>query len=151
MAAKMSQLRLRKLLSHLEDVRTTELTNNATSGAKKLVTTKVLPSGIGIMTLNNPPVNSLPPPMLEAIDEAVTQLTKDAKVKAVIVTGQNQFFSGGADIKVLQELSKSKSNEGIAFVTKANEVLNRIESSEKPFIAAINGYALGGGCELAMV
>eukprot|EP01084_Bolivina_argentea_P278959 476808_1 len=137
-----SQKRLQKLISHLQ-------INPTKSRSQELVLTKVLPSGVGIIILNNPPVNSLPLPVINAIDKAARKFQDDPNIKAVIITGQNRFFSGGADITKLKKAAYSTGTDDV-LVSAAHPVLNNIEDGNKPFIAAVNGYALGGGCELAM-
>lgn len=139
-----SQNRLSKLLSHLN-----EHPVSSTSDSN-LVLTKVLPSGIGVIILNNPPVNSLPFPVINGIDIAARKFQNDSNIKAVIITGQNRFFCGGADINILQKTALSTDPNQPSLIAAAHPVLNNIEDGNKPFIAAINGFALGGGCELAM-
>eukprot|EP01084_Bolivina_argentea_P220705 373992_1 len=108
------QRRLQTLLSHLQ-------TQPTAAKSKDLVLTKVLPSGVGIITLNNPPVNSLPHPVLHAIDQAARKFQTDPNIKAVIITGQKRFFCGGADINILKKSSQSNTNDSL--VAAAHPVL----------------------------
>jgi 3-hydroxypropionyl-coenzyme A dehydratase len=87
---------------------------------------------------------------LQVMDEFISvldDLEKDQS-KVIIITGSGQkAFSAGADIEYM---SKVGSTEAEKYALKGHEVLNKIEKIEKPVIAAINGYALGGGCELGL-
>ena len=104
--------------------------------------------GITIITINRP--DKLNAMNLEVMDEFITVLDsieKDSS-KVIIITGAGQkAFSAGADIEYM---SKIESVEAEKYALRGHEVLNKIENIEKPVIAAINGYALGGGCELAL-
>lgn len=88
---------------------------------------------------------------IETIDEfktAFNEIEKLEKVKCVIITGAGEkAFAAGADIT---ELSRLNLVQGKAFAEKGQEVFNLIENFSKPVIAAVNGFALGGGCELAL-
>jgi len=137
-----SRRRLKRLLSQLHPEPTA-------SSSSDLVLTRVLPSGVGVITLNNPPVNSLPHTVVSALDTAVRKFQGDPNVKAVIVTGQKRFFCGGADITKLKAAAFGDASDG-SLVAAAHPVLNNMEDGNTPMIAAINGFALGGGCELAM-
>lgn len=103
----------------------------------------------GILTINRPSVlNTLNTKTLLEIEEALIKLEKDDKVKVVIITGSGEkAFCAGADLKELKEKNALEAKE---YSHLGHRVLNKIENMEKPVIAAINGYALGGGCELAM-
>ena len=103
---------------------------------------------ITLITINRP--DKLNAMNLSVMDEFITvldSLEKDSS-KVIIITGAGQkAFSAGADIEYM---SKIGSVEAEKYALRGHEVLNKIESIEKPVIAAINGYALGGGCELAL-
>ena len=108
-------------------------------------------NGIGLITLNNPPVNSFSPKVAEALDQCLTECLENAQVKAIVITGAGKIFVAGADIPYLLKLTRAGDAQGtIAFLERAHAIVNRIESSPKPVVAALNGDALGGGCELAM-
>ncbi len=101
-----------------------------------------------VITINRPEaLNALNSAVLDELDKVVSGIDTN-EVRAVIITGAGEkSFVAGADIGEMSNLSKS---EGEAFGKKGNDVFRRIESSPVPFIAAVNGFALGGGNELAM-
>lgn len=103
---------------------------------------------IALITINRP--DKLNAMNLAVMDEFLTvldSLEKDSS-KVILITGAGQkAFSAGADIEYM---SKIGSVEAEKYALRGHEVLNKIENIEKPIIAAINGYALGGGCELAL-
>lgn len=105
--------------------------------------------GVSIITVNRPQaMNSMTLTTLQELDEAVRELTASAEVRAIIITGAGtKAFIAGGDIAMLRELDPCGARD---LALLAQGVLKAIEQSPKPFIAAINGYALGGGCELAM-
>ncbi len=101
--------------------------------------------GVAAITLDHPPANTLSVALLKELDVALDKIEKDPSVRVVLITGAGErFFSGGADIK---ELSTLDVNEQSA---RGQMLFRRIEMLNKPVLAAINGYALGGGLELAM-
>ncbi|MFC2115379.1 enoyl-CoA hydratase/isomerase family protein [Bacteroidota bacterium] len=101
------------------------------------------------ITLNNPAkMNCMGFEMLYALDEAVSKAGKDSEVRALMIKGAGErAFSTGADLKEFQALPDEKADEWIEF---GNSVFNRIERLQKPSLALINGYAIGGGFELAL-
>src|SRR5258706_2322336 len=106
-------------------------------------------AAVAVVTLNRPHVlNALNRTMLDELDRAMSELASDAAIRAVIVTGAGEkAFVAGADIK---ELAAQTPISGREFALAGQRVLNHIETLGKPVIAAVNGFALGGGCELAM-
>ena len=104
--------------------------------------------GIAIITLDNPPVNVLSPKVLEELGEAVDQIAKDVSAKGVVITaaGTNAFCAG-ADVKAFAAMGPEKVPEMIKL---GHSTFNKIEHIDRPVIAAINGLALGGGCELTL-
>ncbi|MEM7164454.1 MAG: enoyl-CoA hydratase-related protein [Planctomycetota bacterium] len=110
---------------------------------------EVASSGIATVTVNRPKVlNALNDATIGEIDQCFRQLRDDTAVRAVIVTGAgDRSFVAGADIK---ELSEQGVFDGRARSRTGQIAFQCIESLGKPVIAAINGFALGGGCELAL-
>ena len=104
--------------------------------------------GIGYLTINRPKaLNALNTEVLAELQQALGEIEADEAVKAVIVTGEGRSFVAGADIA---QMSKLNAVEGRAMMAAGHKVMDTIEQMPKPFIAAVNGFALGGGCELAM-
>src|SRR5262245_11797663 len=104
---------------------------------------------VAIVTFNRPQaLNALSRAMLDELDRAMTELASDAGVRVVIVTGAgDRAFMAGADIK---ELAAQTPVSGRELALAGQRVFDRIENLGKPVIAAIQGFALGGGGELAM-
>jgi enoyl-CoA hydratase/carnithine racemase len=99
----------------------------------------------GIITLNRPPANPINFAVLNELDEVFTKWENDKAVRAVIITGAGpRGFSAGFDLKT------AGTPDGEKAMSRGQEVFGHIEKYPKPVIAAINGFALGGGCELAM-
>ncbi|NJD77694.1 MAG: hypothetical protein FIB08_11465 [Candidatus Methanoperedens sp.] len=102
---------------------------------------------IGIITLNRPEaLNILDTGMIQELGNSLTQIGIDEEIRAVIVTGEKNFCAG-ANIKELKEKHPS---EAEVFSRLGHKVLSLVENMEKPVIAAVKGYAMGGGCELAL-
>ena len=91
--------------------------------------------------------NALNRAVLEGLSELFDQLEGDDEVIAVVITGVGRkAFVAGADVREIQEAGKART----ALIRRGQEILSKIRHSSKIVIAAVNGYALGGGCELAM-
>jgi len=104
--------------------------------------------GIGIILFNRPDVlNAINEEMVSELSQAITNLEEREQIKAIIVTGEGKAFIAGADIEYMKDMTPLKGKE---FAEKGHALLSKIENSPIPFIAAVNGYALGGGCELMM-
>ncbi len=105
--------------------------------------------GFAIITLNRPDkLNALNNQMLTELDDCVKSIEKNNEIAALIITGAGEkAFAAGADIA---ELHVSNKETGKLFSEYGSYVFKRIEQLRIPIIAAINGFALGGGCELAL-
>ena len=101
------------------------------------------------ITINNEKsLNALNTTILNEIDEVLSKIEYNKDIKTVIITGAgNKAFVAGADIT---EMAKMNKEEAYNYSLKGQKLFSRIENFNKPIIAAINGFALGGGCELAL-
>ena len=108
-----------------------------------------LTNKIYIITINRPDkLNALNKTVIHELGEAVDEVYDNPLIHAAIITGAgNKAFAAGADIRGFAGLSKE---EGISLAKQGLDVFFRIENAPKPIVAAVNGFALGGGCELAM-
>lgn len=104
---------------------------------------------IAIVTMNRPKaLNALNSETLKELENVIEALEKDNEIYAVVLTGAGEkAFVAGADISEMKDLNEEQGKE---FGLLGNKVFRRLENLDKPVIAAINGFALGGGCELAM-
>ncbi|HID64213.1 MAG TPA: enoyl-CoA hydratase/isomerase family protein, partial [Anaerolineae bacterium] len=103
-----------------------------------------------IITINRPQVlNALSQATVDELDAAIDELGTDDGVRAIIITGAGKkAFAAGADIKELHALQSA--TEAAEFIGRRHRFLFKLAKLPKPVIAALNGYALGGGCELAL-
>ena len=108
-----------------------------------------LDNGIFTITINRPDkLNALNKEVMNDLDKVMDEVENNAAIKGVIITGSGQKgFVAGADISEFLGLS---GDEGKALAKKGQDIFFKIENCDKPIIAAVNGFALGGGCELAM-
>ena len=103
--------------------------------------------GIAGVRINRPPVNAVNADLALELERAMHNLNDDAAVRVIIITGEGKAFVAGADIAAMSKFNSLQARE---FGKLGCRVLSYIENMEKPVIAAVNGYALGGGCEIAM-
>jgi enoyl-CoA hydratase len=104
---------------------------------------------IAVLTINRPKAyNALNTELVAALGKAMDDIAADEAIRCVILTGAgDKAFVAGADIKEMVEMNAQQAR---AFMRKGHKVMNKIQYLEKPIIAAINGFCLGGGLELAM-
>ena len=103
---------------------------------------------IAVVTMNRPEaLNALNKAVFTDLEVALDDVEKDDEVYVVIITGAGRAFIAGADIG---EMAPMNVSEGLAFSELGNRILMRVDMMEKPTIAAVNGFALGGGCEMAL-
>ncbi len=102
---------------------------------------------IATVTIDNPKVNALSGPVLEELNDAFKELKHNPDVGVMILTGAGKAFVAGADISELNKLNMFQAKR---YARKGQHLMGLIENGPKPVVAAVNGFALGGGCELAM-
>ena len=103
---------------------------------------------VALLTLNRPDaLNALSSGLLEALAGAIAALDGDSSLRAVVVTGAGRAFAAGADIAEMQAMTAL---EGEAFSRLGHDTFAALEALPVPTLAAVNGFALGGGCELAL-
>ncbi len=103
---------------------------------------------IATITINNPKtLNALNTAVLKDLEQVFDDLQADKSVRVVILTGEGRAFVAGADISEMADMNEAQGKDFGAFGAK---IFRKIETFPKPVIAAVNGFALGGGCELAM-
>ena len=103
--------------------------------------------GVGLIQLNRPKAkNALCAKLMQEVNHALQAFEANNNISAIVLTGDEKAFAAGADIKEMKDLTYD-----FVFLNKFLESWDYITHVRKPTIAAVNGYALGGGCELAMM
>ncbi|XP_031103584.1 peroxisomal fatty acid beta-oxidation multifunctional protein AIM1-like [Ipomoea triloba] len=118
-------------------------------GNGKLVTMEIGSDGIAVITLSNPPVNALTLSVIAEMKEHYREAMERDDVKGVVLTGTGGKFCGGLDVNILQKVHSTGDIIHLPDFS-VDLVINTIENAKKPTVAAIHGFALGGGLELAM-
>jgi enoyl-CoA hydratase len=104
--------------------------------------------GVALLTVNRPDaLNAMNAALLEEMAEAITRAEGDSEVSVLVITGTGRAFIAGADIGHMKDLSPE---EAKAWSRTGQRIVGMLAAMKKPVIAAINGYALGGGTELAL-
>lgn len=104
-------------------------------------------TGVATLAFSRPPMNALSRAIQDGLGEAATLINSTPEVRAVVLTGGEQVFAAGADIK---EMATWSHDEAVAQVGPMHHAFDAVAAIEVPVIAAVAGFALGGGCELAM-
>ena len=106
---------------------------------------------VAVVTITNPPMNQLSAGLLEELEAEIERLDADDDIRAIVLRGGGErAFVAGADIKEFPALRDAATGEGGGAARGIQKVGHRMDAARKPFVAAIQGYCLGGGLELAM-
>jgi enoyl-CoA hydratase/carnithine racemase len=102
---------------------------------------------VGVARMNRPEArNALSAELMATLAEVVTAWDHDPEVRAIVIAGSDEYFAAGADIKAMRERTFAET-----LLTPTTEFWDRMNAVRTPMIAAVSGYALGGGCELALL
>ena len=118
--------------------------------AYELVGVKKEEDGVVIVSLKNPPVNALSTKLMTELEAVISEISKDRTQRAVILTGDGQYFCAGADLKEIASKAADFLTEAPKIVETGQRVYRSFEHMPQPVIAAINGLAIGGGLEMAL-
>lgn len=105
---------------------------------------------VAVITFSRPPVNALSLALQNEIHKAVQSVPHDGNVRCIFLRAEGNGFSGGGDLRELLEAIKGGEKTIIPFLQEGQEFMNAIAKNPVPVVAVIHGYALGGGCELAL-
>src|SRR5438552_12206761 len=103
---------------------------------------------VATITIDRPPVNALNRDTFHELDEALTEIAQNPDARALVITGSGPAFAAGADIREFTELDTAEQAQQA--IERLIAVVNRVDELPIPAIAAVNGYCLGGGQELAL-
>ena len=104
---------------------------------------------VAIITLNRPKaLNALSTKLIDELDKAIEEIKKRNDIRAVIITGGEKVFAAGADLMEIIDIRTPV--QARSYITKVQYLFNKIERLDQPVIAAVAGFAFGGGCELSM-
>ncbi len=105
-------------------------------------------SPLAVVTFNRPDtLNALNSELLQEFSQALDEIQLNPALRVLILTGQGRAFIAGADVRQFLSFDSHRAH---AFVLMVHQILHRLETLEIPIIAAVNGFALGGGCEMAL-
>ncbi|KAI8972392.1 enoyl-CoA hydratase [Trametes punicea] len=142
-------LRNRRAFAHAVPLSVRLMSSEPSSHQKQyeFILTSRPAEGVALITLNRPKaLNALSTPLFTELNDAVKTLDEDDSVRALVLTGSERAFAAGADIKEMKDKQFSD-----VFKDKFLESWGLLTTLRKPIIAAVSGYALGGGCELALM
>jgi len=106
-----------------------------------------LPAGVAVIRLSRPPMNAINTALQEELRAAAAQVSDDVAVRAVVIWGGEKVFAAGADVKEFVTMSHA---DMVRDAERLSSSLSSLARVPKPVIAAVTGFALGGGCELAL-
>lgn len=104
--------------------------------------------GVAVIAIDNPPANVLSSAVFREIGAAVEGYQKDPAVRGIVITGEGANFAAGADVREIGQIADTATGEKLSL--EAHAIVRKIELSDIPVLAAINGYCFGGGCELIL-
>jgi enoyl-CoA hydratase/carnithine racemase len=102
---------------------------------------------VATLTIDNPPVNALHPDVARSLEARFEELGADPETRAIVLTGAGRHFMGGGDIAYFRTLTRASAERYVLGIQRMQDAIGLLP---QPVIAAVNGAALGGGCELAM-
>eukprot|EP01080_Neovahlkampfia_damariscottae_P003410 gene3410-5955_t len=138
------------LLSHLKSEKMIEKFGTSSKSKQQVVNSTLTKQGVCVIYLNNPPVNACSNDLLQGLEREFDKAILNKDCRAIVLASKiKRFFVAGADISVIQKL-QDEPKKLKQWALAANALMNKIESSSKPTVAAIPGITLGGGLEISM-